>query len=238
MARMTTPLRIPLGIASSYLIPARDGYVLVDAGIKGHEEHFFRVLARHNILPREIKLIILTHVHFDHVGCARVIQVLCSAPLMVHSAEAALLASGSVVIPAGTYPHTKVCAAVVSRLRWGLRFMPAPPDFVVEDGRSLADFGLDARIMHTPGHSPGSLTVRLASGAAFVGDLCYNALPLGLGPITPVYADDIVDVYVSWQRLLETGVTRIYPAHGQPFSADLLWQRLSRGHLQLARFGR
>jgi hydroxyacylglutathione hydrolase len=234
MESNTPPLRIRMGIASSYLLPAREGYVLIDTGSRGHEEQFFRALARHHILPHAIKLIILTHVHFDHVGCARAIQVGCGAPVMVHHTEAALLASGAVVIPAGTYPHTKVCGAVARQLRWGLRFLPVSPDYVVDDGLSLTDFGLEAQIIHTPGHSPGSLTVRLANGAAYVGDLCYNALPLGLGPITPVYADDLAGVYASWQRLLEMGITRIYPAHSQPFAADRLRHTLMRRNQILA----
>jgi glyoxylase-like metal-dependent hydrolase (beta-lactamase superfamily II) len=221
------PLRIPLGIACSYLLPADAGYVLVDTGGRGYEQRFFAVLARHAIAPRQITLIVLTHAHFDHAGGCRAIRDRCGAPVIVHRAEAALLVAGRAVIPRGTHPHSRICSALARRAPWAFRFAPCVPDHVVHEDTSLANFGLAARLVHTPGHSPGSLTVLLESGAAYVGDLCYNAFPLGLGPIVPVYADDLPGVYASWRRLLAMGVRTIYPAHGRPLTAAALRAKLA-----------
>src|SRR5260221_4506713 len=81
---------------------------------------------------------------------------------------------------------------------------------------------VDGRIVHTPGHSIGSVTVLLDSGAAYIGDLCYNAFPFHMGPIRPLYADDVPVLYASWRKLLATNATRLYPAHGQPFAVGAL----------------
>jgi glyoxylase-like metal-dependent hydrolase (beta-lactamase superfamily II) len=224
---MTGPLCIPLGIANSYLLPAREGYVLIDAGSKGKEGRLFAVLARHGIAPRSIRLIVLTHTHFDHAGGLRAIQERCGAPVMVHAAEAGVIAEGRVVIPAGVYPHTRLFGAVARGLRGAFRFSPYQPEYAVADGQRLTAFGLDAYLLHTPGHSPGSICVVLDGGAAYIGDLCYNAFPFGLGPIHPLYADDLPALYTSWRKLVETPVTMLYPAHGRPFPAAALRARLA-----------
>jgi glyoxylase-like metal-dependent hydrolase (beta-lactamase superfamily II) len=77
-------------------------------------------------------------------------------------------------------------------------------------------------VLHTPGHSAGSVTVLLETGEAFVGDLAMNALPLRLSPGLPILAEDPAAVVRSWETLLELGVTTVYPAHGRPFPADIM----------------
>ena len=55
-------------------------------------------------------------------------------------------------------------------------------DLVVEDELSLRDHGIPGTVLHTPGHSPGSLSVVLDTGEAFVGDLAMNGPPLTRKP--------------------------------------------------------
>ena len=81
--------------------------------------------------------------------------------------------------------------------------------------------------VNTPGHSAGSVTVLLETGEAFVGDLAMNAFPLRLSPGLPILAEDPAAVVRSWEALLELGATTVYPAHGKPFSADVIREALS-----------
>jgi glyoxylase-like metal-dependent hydrolase (beta-lactamase superfamily II) len=76
--------------------------------------------------------------------------------------------------------------------------------------------------MSTPGHSPGSVSVLLESGEAFVGDLAMNRFPLRLTPGFPIFADDPEQVVQSWRRLLQRDIRTIFPAHGKPFPADVM----------------
>jgi glyoxylase-like metal-dependent hydrolase (beta-lactamase superfamily II) len=114
-------------------------------------------------------------------------------------------------------------------------FMPlinvpaASVDLVLDDESfSLRDYGISGHIIHTPGHSPGSVSVLLESGEAFVGDLAMNRLPLRLVPGLPIFADDPRAVIRSWEILLERGAEIIYPAHGKPFSASIIRKAISR----------
>jgi glyoxylase-like metal-dependent hydrolase (beta-lactamase superfamily II) len=102
-------------------------------------------------------------------------------------------------------------------------------DIVLDDNAfPLRDYGIPGHILHTPGHSPGSVSVLLESGEAFVGDLAMNRLPLRLSPGLPIFADDPSAVIRSWEILLERGAVMIYPAHGKPFSASIIKKAMSR----------
>ena len=104
-----------------------------------------------------------------------------------------------------------------------VKFPPAHVDVVLgDDGLSLADYGITGRILYTPGHSMGSVSVLLETGDAFVGDLAMNEFPLRLSPGLPIFAEDMQKVKESWKKLLDEGARIIYPAHGKPFSAEIM----------------
>ena len=62
----------------------------------------------------------------------------------------------------------------------------------------------------------------LERGEAFVGDLAMNMFPLRLNSGLPIIGDDIQVVKESWRKLLGMGAKTVYPAHGKPFSAELM----------------
>lgn len=222
-------LRLLLGNSNGYLIPAGDGYVLVDAGAPRVGWPLLRrALAQHGIDLHQIRLIVVTHVHFDHVGGLAAIQAASGAPVMVHAAETDLLQQGTVVIPAGSNGYGRVVNRIGNVLAQtgGLRFPPVRPDIVVENGLSVDNFGLDAQVIHTPGHSPGSLTLLVNGGDAFVGDLAANHLPWGHGPVLPPFFGDRATLEASWRRVLAAGAVRIHPGHGPAFPAQWLQARL------------
>jgi glyoxylase-like metal-dependent hydrolase (beta-lactamase superfamily II) len=68
----------------------------------------------------------------------------------------------------------------------------------------------------------GSVSVLLETGDAFVGDLAMNALPLRLSPGLPIFAENMQKVKESWKLLLDQGAKIVYPAHGKPFSAEVM----------------
>lgn len=223
---MVLPHIVRLGMTHVYLLPGSAGYLLIDAGPRGCAEPFARSIRRLGISLRQIRLILVTHVHFDHVGSLQAIQKNCDAPVMVHYAEAGLLRRGQVVLPPGTQPLTRRLIRFANRhpnrVKRMFRFDPVRPDRVISAPLDLTPFGFDARVLPTPGHTPGSLTVITASGQAFVGDLAVNYLPGGRGPFWPPFGDSRRLIRDSWQTLRNQGVTTIYPAHGGPFKAEKL----------------
>ena len=94
---------ITLGITNCYLIEARDGYIMVDTGQQRRGKKFLQAIRQRGIQPGDIKLIIITHAHFDHVGSLAAIQGYCQCPIMMHPQEAKLTEGAIVVIPRYQY---------------------------------------------------------------------------------------------------------------------------------------
>lgn len=219
---------MPLGSSNAYLIPAATGYVLVDAGLRATPARLWATLAVRGLTPQALRLIVVTHVHFDHVGGLAAIQAASGAPVMVHTAEAGLLAAGRAVIPAGTSAYGRIVHRLgTAAVRLGaLRFAAVRPDVIAQGGEALARYGLEATILHTPGHTAGSITVLLRNGDAFCGDTAVNHYPLGRGPIFPPFADDVPTLLQSWRVLVDAGATRLFPGHGTPFWAARLREHM------------
>jgi hydroxyacylglutathione hydrolase len=119
---------------------------------------------------------------------------------------------------------TRMLGMLVSRVR----IAATAVDVVLEhEPTSLAQFGIPGEVLHTPGHTPGSVSILLETGEAFVGDLAMNMFPLRLGPGMPVFAHDLDQVRESWTILLDKGAAVIYPGHGKPFPADVMRRALA-----------
>ena len=225
-ARMTHILKIPLGTSNAYLIGEQQRYLLVDAGNAGRAGKLQRLLHKGGIRPSQIELIVITHVHYDHVGSLNAIKALCECPVAVHANEAPLLRYGRVVFPRGTNRIGRLAMGLGTRLssfRPSLfAFDAVDPEIVVTGEMPLERFGISGTIVPTPGHSAGSLSVVLSDGTTCVGDLAINYLPFGLGPIFPPFADDVPQLLASWDLLLEKGVHTIFPGHGNAFPASKL----------------
>ncbi|MBU2549276.1 MAG: MBL fold metallo-hydrolase [Proteobacteria bacterium] len=223
---------IRLGFTNTYLIEAEGGFVAVDAGSLRREKAFAWAMGRLGLAFDRVRLIVATHVHYDHVGSLSAIRNLCRCPAAVHRSEAPALASGRMAaVPAGTNPYGRFVSAVGTRVasRGWLDFPPVRADILVDGHYPLADFGLDGRLVLTRGHTAGSISLILNSGQAFIGDVAVNYLPFGLGPIMPPFADNTGRLFETWRELGEAGIRTLYPAHGLPFSIyELLAQRERR----------
>jgi hydroxyacylglutathione hydrolase len=211
------------------LIQGEGGAVLVDTGYLHFERIFIRYLKKRAISPDTIKLILITHVHFDHVGGLKDLKKRCRCPVAVHAREASAVNHGAVSFLPGTSLLGKIASSLGSTVeKTFMKYPPVKPDILVSREMSLAPFGVSGKIIPTPGHTEGSLSVLLSSGQAFVGDLAANHLPFGLGPILPLFAENVPELLGSWHRLLASGATIICPSHGKPFKAKLLRRKLRR----------
>jgi|GEM_PF-52204 len=219
--------RIHMGpFTNAFIFSGEGGSVLVDAGFPHHEESFRRQLERVLVRPSDITLIVATHGHADHVGSLQALKQETGAPVAIHRADSRLLREGLLTIP----PPVTVWGgflALFFRLFLPLgRFEPVEPDIIIEETVPLQGFGVSGKIQPTPGHTPGSVSVVLDSGEAFVGDLAVNAFPFGMGLGVPSLAENVREIHKSWEVLLSAGATMIYPGHGKPFPADRLRERM------------
>jgi glyoxylase-like metal-dependent hydrolase (beta-lactamase superfamily II) len=219
---------ITLGLGSCHIIQDQ-GVIAIDTGNPKKGKEFLKGLEEASIKPEEVNLIVLTHGHFDHIGSTAEIKELTGAKVAMHQNEQAWLEKGLKPMPPGVTRWGKFLSGFITAVM--IPFVHIPPtevDLVLSDeGLSLTEYGVAGKIMYTPGHSSGSVSVLLDSGEAFVGDLAMNKLPMRRGPGLPVFAEDWAKVQESWKMLLEQGIQTVYPAHGEPFSIDIIKDALS-----------
>ena len=92
------------------------------------------------------------------------------------------------------------------------------PDVLLADGDDLSVYGLDARILHQPGHTNGSISVLTAGGDLICGDLMTNTG----APQANRLVDDTAEMAASITRARQAGARAVYPGHGKPFAMSEL----------------
>lgn len=217
--------RITLGITNTYLIKGKQGYLMIDAGPLRKEAGFRRAISRLGIQPNDIKIIMITHAHYDHVGSLAGIKNMCGGcQVIIHPHEEAILAKAKVVIPPGTNPYGKLVSRIGQNSRKILAFKAVKAELLVDTEFDLEPLGIAGKIVPTPGHTPGSLSLVLNDGRAMVGDLAMNFLG---ARIYPMFAELPDVVYSSWQQLIDRGVETFYPSHGPHIPAKKIKNQLA-----------
>jgi len=212
--------RINLGMVSCYLIKG-DKWIMIDTGARGQMARIKRVLDRKGIPLKDIGLVIITHAHMDHAGNANRIKEKTGAKIAIHHLEQEWLETGSAPVPPGRTWIGKLVSTIGGFLP-PISVDPVKADIIIGDeGLSLQDYGIQGEIIHTPGHTRGSVSLRLETGDAFVGDLAMSARFMRFTPGLSIFAEDEEELYRSLEKLLKMGIKTIYPAHGRPFSADV-----------------
>ncbi len=156
-----------------------------------------RILAEVEKLGLKIKYIINTHGHFDHTLANKEVVKATGAPLAIHSADAPMLTEGG------------------GALLFGIIGKASPPaDMMLEEGQVLTLGNIELKVLHTPGHSPGSICLyNEKEGMLFDGDVLFN---MGIGR-TDLPGGNYHLMMDSLQRLLTLpDETMVYPGHGPP----------------------
>jgi glyoxylase-like metal-dependent hydrolase (beta-lactamase superfamily II) len=211
-----------LGFTNCYLIK-QEGLILIDAGGTKASRKFLKETKRLSIRPEDISLILLTHGHWDHAGSLRELKELTGAAVAVNHREKEWVEQGIKKVPPAFGPRRSYHRAIALTYTFFIKFHGAPVDISMgDDGFSLESHGIRGKVLHTPGHSLGSMSLLLDTGDAFVGDLAMTGHPRRQVPGVPMYAEARDAVKDSWRLLLDNGAEWIHPSHGKPFQAEVL----------------
>ena len=225
---MTQIIPFNSSINTCYILKDK-GAVLIDGAWPGSVPSFSKLLSVHEISPEEIKLIILTHGDFDHVGGTKEIQELTGAQIVMHHNDSEYLEKAIFHWTGGVTAWGKISRTLMIPLVKGKGRFPSATVHIVlgDNGLSLREYRIPGEIVFTPGHTLGSISVILESGEAFVGCMAQNRIPFGFRPKLPIYAKDIELLKKSWSQVISMGAKTIYPGHGKPFPVDMIKEYLN-----------
>ncbi len=209
-----------MGMAQVYLIEARLGLILVDAGSRGFERKVMKLMQ--DLKRDDLRLIFISHAHLDHYGSAAALRRLTNAQIAVHHSDAETMSLGKSPLGSVRGRGCLVKPLVPFFLRIAC-LEPTRPDRLLDDDESLSDLELDARVIHLPGHTLGSACLLVEDRLAFVGDLISTN---GRPHVQRYYAHDWSLVPYSLARLQALHPESIYPGHGNQPLDGLTFQKL------------
>ena len=203
-----------------FLLPDREGFVLIDTGPAMARRRLVREIERAGYALDDLRLVVVTHGDTDHIGSCAYLQETFGVKVASHALEAPITETGDLQRNRKETPD-RVPWFFKLLMPFGRFFDHAEtltPNVLLEDGQSLSEYGVDATVLHLPGHSKGSIAVLTHAGDLFCGDLFWNTRRPRLHPLI----DDLADARASVERLRRLPVRMILPAHGRPFPIDQL----------------
>ena len=201
---------------NSYLIKTEAGYFLIDAGIKNKRGQLEQELKEAGCSPGDLKLIIITHGHVDHVGNAAYLRDRYGSRIAMHAGDSAMVESGDMFIDEGG--ALMGLAGLLMRVLGLSDYERFTPDVILVDGQDLSAHGLDATVIHTPGHSEGSICIETVEGDLFCGDLFNNTKK----PEKASLIQDPDKLEASVEKIAASEFGTVYPGHGEPFRMEQL----------------
>jgi len=202
-------------ITRLYLFKSDEGAVLLDTGIHLSAESIINFFNEAGVPFSDLKLIVVSHAHPDHYSGTSLIKKLSSAPVLSHKLALETLQTGKI--------HK-----IFPRIDCGKRFqesinphhLPAhesfTPEILIDGEFDLRPYGIEGKLIPTPGHSACNLTLLLDSGEAFVNDMVTTS-PYTKKNELALLVDDEKKLVESVRMLLSKAHT-FYASHGGPYS--------------------
>jgi glyoxylase-like metal-dependent hydrolase (beta-lactamase superfamily II) len=190
-----------------FLIDGGDDAVLIDAGVGDSTEKVIENIGKTSIELKKIRKLILTHAHLDHSGGAKDLKDRTGADLFISEEEADFVENGdedaiglTVAKGSGIYPNH-------------LKLTPVSIDCRLKGGEEINAGRYTLKIIHTPGHSRGSVCILLQgheNRALFAGDTVFMR---GLISLQNLPDSSLAEYAESMKKLKGLSVDALIPSH-------------------------
>lgn len=229
-------IHIDLDGVNSYLLKSEEGFILVDTG--GHLTIDKVFTNRRDMLQKELnkvgvkqgnlKLIILTHGHNDHVANAAYFRDLYRTKIAMHAGDLDLIEKLDMEKMMRSFHYKsfvlsiifKIMKKKITRINQKVidDYSDFLPDILLKESDDLSGYGFYAKIIHIPGHTEGSIGILIDEEKLICSDNYANFKKPGKAP----NADDFKKMAKSNQIIKNLELTKIYPGHGKPFDAEAI----------------
>ena len=231
---MVNVFTLDLGGVNCYLIENDKQFILIDTGghmfmdkeYDGRLERLKQQLVENGVTSNNLNLLVLTHGDCDHVFNAAYIQKEYNVPVAMSQKDAWMVQNPEWdCYKVNTKYSSKVVSLVFCLLTKKIEklmkkvyseFKTFTPDVFLTEGDTLENYGYNAKIYSTPGHTEGSISILDVEGNLFCGDIWGN----NKKPSVAMNAQDFIVLKEQAKRLANMPVKTIYPGHGKPFEVS------------------
>ncbi|MFU0801146.1 MAG: MBL fold metallo-hydrolase [Xylanivirga thermophila] len=188
-------IQMPVGIfdANCYILFCKKTLeaAVIDPG--GEGESILKQILDNNL---KLKYILITHGHFDHIGAVKYLKAKTRAKVLIHGDDAPNLMD---VYKNLSYSMGNECIQI-------------KPDMMLQDGDELSIGDIKAKVLYTPGHSPGGICILIPDKAIFTGDTLF-AGSIGRTDFVGGDQDLLINSIEQKLMVLDDDII-VYPGHG------------------------
>lgn len=196
-------------------MPSSGDLSIIDAGLMGKGAYKLQALDQAGIRREEIKRVIMTHTHLDHIGClAEILKELPHAQLWVHALEAEPLETGDERTVYGMDMFRSMC-----QMQYGLKpgYFTFKVDRKLQGDERLEIGGMAWEVVHIPGHSAGGIALYAPEQKVLIpGDVVYADYAIGRFDLHGANGPELKN---SLFRLADLDVEILLPGHNRVVKA-------------------
>jgi len=210
-------------VGGGFILFDTGGHLVMDKEFTNRREPLINALERAGVREGKLRLIVLTHGDNDHVCNAAYIRERYDSKIAMHPDDVYLVKNPRLENLMESFHYRSFVYKVVMKFmnktitavmqRTLDEFEAFSPDILIEDGFDLSEYGLNAKIIHLPGHTKGSVGVLTDNGDLIAGDTLANSWK----PSAAINACDFKELASSVGKLRGLSVKNVYPGHGEAF---------------------
>jgi glyoxylase-like metal-dependent hydrolase (beta-lactamase superfamily II) len=197
--------------ANSYLAVAADTTLVIDTGMPGNAKKIIDYVTGLGKKPSEIGYIVLTHADIDHSGSIAELREITGARVAIHTEDAPAL-SGERKLK----EVKGVLSPIFTLMSKIMKFRPLKPDLLLKEGDEIGGF----KVIHTPGHTAGSICLYQPGRLIFAGDALRSDRKGNPRAMSKQMTADIEEAWKSARKIAELEFTILLPGHGAPVVYD------------------